>query len=866
MTAHAKLWWRRWKGITMNKRLLIIDGNSLLFRAYYATAYAGVEKIMRTSTGQPTNAIFAFANMMVKILNDMKADDSLFVAFDTGTKTFRHKEYDDYKAGRQQVPDELISQFAIAREFLDALNIKHHEIDGFEADDLAGSLALKASQAGYNVELYTSDQDYFQLISANVTVELIKKGLSDVLTLTPEKLYEEYGFTPNQVTDFKGLTGDASDNLKGIPGVGKVTALKLLNEYDNLENIIANAHNIKGKVGENIQQYASVAQTSKYLATIVTDVPISDDLSLFHYTGFDSSEVQKFASKYELRTFMNNIKYRSAQKETEIVVKKIENSTSLRTSGLKTFAFYFDGDDPNYFDATLENIYFKLGDVIYKMAFTAFKNAPELLAILEDERIAKFGHDLKRCSVMLANENITLRGTFNDAALVAYLNDSNANASLQAFLLNFGYNVASDDLLIPTLVFNLENAYDAGYKRLAKDGLLKLYEDIERPLLKVLIKMEIAGIDVDDAILTSIGNEYKAIIENLTREIYLAAGHEFNINSPQQVAIVLFDELGLKANRKRSTAVDILNELKKDHIIIPLILEYRKYQKIISNYIDGLMPHIHEDGKIHTSFNQLLTTTGRLSSNNPNLQNISVRAEEGREVRKAFYAKDHKLLAIDYSQIELRLLACIAGSRELIDVFNADRDIHAETAMRLFPLEDLDYSRRKAKAVNFGIVYGISDFGLAEQLDISVPEARLIISMFYETYPEIKTYRENIIKDVQTNGFVTTLTGRKRYLPQINDANYQTREFAKRAAMNAPIQGSAADLIKLAMIKVDAYLEEGQYKTKLLLQVHDELIFALHHDEEHIVDDIVQIMENIFSLPLKLKVGVSIGANWFEAS
>ena len=850
----------------MNKRFLIIDGNSLLCRAYYATAYAGVEKIMRTSTGQPTNAIFAFANMMVKILNDLGTDDSIFVAFDTGKKTFRHKEYDEYKAGRQQVPDELISQFAIAREFLDALNIKHHEIEGFEADDLAGSLALKASKAGYNVELYTSDQDYFQLISPNVTVELIKKGLSDVLTLTPEKLYEEYGFTPAQVTDFKGLTGDASDNLKGIPGVGKVTALKLLNEYDNLENIIANAHNIKGRVGEDIREFASVAETSKYLATIVTDVPIAEDLSFFHYTGFDSSEAQKFASKYELRTFMNNLKYRPSQKDTEIVVKTIENSNGLKLTKLKSFAFHFDGDDPNYFDAKLANIYFKIDNIIYKMAFKDFKDVPAFVAILEDATITKYGYDLKRSAVMLANENITLRGIYNDAALVAYLNDSNANASLKVFLLNFGYNVPRDELLIPTLVYNVEDAYHIGYKRLENDGLVKLYEEIERPLLKVLIKMEVAGIDVDRQILTTIGAEYKAIIENLTNQIYEAAGHEFNINSPQQVAVVLFDELGLKANRKRSTAVDILNVLKNTHAIIPLILEYRKYQKIISNYIDGLMPHIHEDGKIHTSFNQLLTTTGRLSSNNPNLQNISVRAEEGREVRKAFYAKDHKLLSIDYSQIELRLLACIAGSSELIDVFNADRDIHAETALRLFPLEDLDYSRRKAKAVNFGIVYGISDFGLAEQLDISVPEARLIITMFYENYPEIRTYRENIISDVQTNGFVTTLTGRKRYLPQINDPNYQTREFAKRAAMNAPIQGSAADLIKLAMIKVDEYLEIGHYKTKLLLQVHDELIFALHHDEEHIINDIVRIMENIFTLPLRLKVGVNIGANWFEAS
>ncbi len=851
----------------MSKRLIIIDGNSLLFRAYYATAYAGVDKIMRTSTGQPTNAIFAFSNMMVKIINDLTADDHLFVAFDTGAKTFRHHEYSEYKAGRQEVPNELISQFAIAREFLDAMAIKHHEIDGYEADDLAGSLAKKASAAGYQVELYTSDQDYFQLIDKNTVVKLIKKGLSDVLTLTPETLVNEYGFTAEQVTDFKGLTGDASDNLKGIPGVGKVTALKLLSEYENLDNILANAANIKGKLGENITKFGDLAQKSKYLATIITDIPLTDNLDDFHYSGFDRQEIQTFANKYELRTFLNNLKYQNNTPDVKIDAQLITSSAELREKTIKYFAFYVDADDTNYYNATPTDVYFSVDKNVYQMTFTHFKGDKLLQEYLTNSQISKYSYDVKRAAIMFDNNGLRLSGPLNDVAIIAYITDTNIGSTVEAYLTSNGIPFSDDKrMMYISLVANLVRLYESGIKTLRDNNLLDVYLTIEKPLTNVLFKMEQAGFSVDKTILDKLGEEYKMIINRLSIEIFTLAGHEFNINSPQQVGNILFDELGLPTNKKRSTAVDVLNYLKDKHPIIPLILEYRKYQKIISNYIDGLLPHIYADGKVHTSFNQALTTTGRLSSNNPNLQNISVRAEEGREVRKAFYAVKKQILSLDYSQIELRLLACIANATDLIDVFNADRDIHSETAARLFPLEDADYARRKAKAVNFGIVYGISDFGLAEQLDIAVGEARSIIHAFYENYPEIKRYRETIINDVQTNGFVTTLTGRKRYLPQINDANYQTREFAKRAAMNAPIQGSAADLIKLAMIKVDAFLTNGNYKTKLILQVHDELIFALDPNEEEIISKLVDIMENIFALPLKLKVGVSVGANWFEAS
>lgn len=850
----------------MNKRFIIIDGNSLLFRAYYATAYAGVDKIMRTKSGIPTNAIFAFANMMVRILNDLNEDDHLFVAFDTGEKTFRHEEYEDYKAGRKAVPEELITQFPIAREFLDALSIPHAELVGYEADDLAGTLAHKAEKEGFKVELFTSDQDYLQLVSDNINVKLIRRGLSDVLTLDPETLYETFGYHPHQATDYKGLLGDPSDNLKGIPGVGKITAQRLLKEYGSLEAIIEASPNINGKLGENIREYADLARTSKRLATLITDIPHNLALDTYHYAGYDASLVQAFSAKYEMRQFINNLNY-STKKNTEVKVEVIKNYNEIKEKKIKDFSFYLTSSDGPYYRATPLLLYLGIGKNVYVIDFDNFKKDQSLLRLFADETITKYSYDIKRAIVILNNFNININGPLNDALILTYVYDTNISANIQSFLLSYGVSASNEEeLLLPILVFNLQDVYKKGLDKLANEGLLDVYQTIEKPLTNVLAKMEIEGFPVKEDKLLEIGDEYKAILEDLTAKIYAQAGHEFNINSPQQVATVLFDELGLKMIKKRSTAIDVLTRLENKHPIIPLLIEYRKYQKIVTTYIDGFVTHIYEDGKVHSSFNQATTSTGRLSSNDPNLQNISIRNEEGRELRKAFHAGDKLVLAIDYSQIELRLLACIANVPSLIKVFNEGHDIHNETAARLFPLEDLDFARRKAKAVNFGIVYGISDFGLSEQLDITIGEGRSIIQSFFNAYPEIWTYRQNIINELQNKGYVTTLTGRKRYIPQINDPNYQTREFAKRAAMNAPIQGSAADLIKLAMIKVDAFLSENNYKTKLISQVHDELIFALEESEKHIVDDIVSIMENVFDLPLKLKAEVLIGKDWFTAS
>lgn len=851
----------------MSKRLIIIDGNSLLFRAYYATAYMGTDKIMRTSTGVPTNAIFTFANMIVSIINSLNKDDHIFVAFDTGEKTFRHEKYEDYKANRPQVPQELITQFPIAREFLDALSVKHDEVVGYEADDLAGSLAKAAGKEGFKVELYTSDQDYLQLIDDNISVQLIRRGLSDVRFLDPKGLYEEFGYHACQVPDFKGLTGDASDNLKGVPGVGKVRATKLLEKYDTLEKVLEDAPNIKGKLGENLIEFSDTALESKRLATIVTDIPLPGPLSDYHYTGFDNSAVYDFAQKYEMRQFLNNLKYQNEDKEDGVTIHTIKSFKEVTEKKFDHLSFYITATSDNYYGATPLLLYFTFNTKVYAISFEHFKKDQRLLGLFSDATLIKYTYDYKRSAVMLNNFGISIRGDVRDALVLTYVADTNVAPNISAFLLNYGVNAAADENeIFAILTAKLKDIYTEGLEKLKRENLLPVYDTIEKPLTNVLIKMEQEGFNVDKDVLLGIGEEYRKVHDNLTRTIYSLAGHEFNINSPKQLAVVLFDELGLKSNRKRSTSADVLNDLKDKDPIVPAILEYRKYQKIISTYIDGFIPHIHEDGKVHTTFNQALTTTGRLSSNNPNLQNISIRDEEGRLIRKAFNAGDKDVLAIDYSQIELRLLAAIANIPRLIDVFNNERDIHRETADALFSLEDKDHARRKAKAVNFGIVYGISDFGLSEQLDINVRDAREIIEGFYSTYPEIKTYRQEVIAELLDKGYVTTLTGRKRFIPEINDANYHTREFAKRAAMNAPIQGSAADLIKLAMIKVDEYLSENNCKTKLILQVHDELIFALDKDEHHIISDLVNIMENVLSLSVKLKVEVKIGKNWFEAS
>ncbi|HKL84676.1 MAG TPA: DNA polymerase I [Bacilli bacterium] len=857
------------------KKLIIIDGNSLLFRAYYATIdYRNPENIMKTTSGIYTNAIFAFSNMISKILGSLKDDEHIFVAFDTGEKTFRHLDDETYKANRKPAPEPLIVQFPIAREFLNALNIFTFELNGYEADDLAGTLAKVAEAEGYQVEIYTSDRDYLQLISPQTTIKLIKKGMSDIVDFTPEVMQAEYGFSPDYMIDYKALVGDTSDNIKGIPGVGDKTATKLILEYGHLDDIFAHKEEIKGKLGQSITDNEAIGRHAREQATIMTTVPLPFKVKDTKYYGYDYNEATKFASKYELKTFLSRLKpsQNNGKAQKEIEVETVTSSQSIAFGEFLAFSFTLSHD--NYYNSDIIGLAFSNGKKTYYIEKEDLLKDTQLLNLLKDQSIKKYTYDYKKQKVALAKFNLGLEGLYFDLLLTAYLLDSNLKDE-PSFVFNF-FNIplvvekSTDPMLVSAyLAYYSYDLAKAVINRLKAIDALKIYLDIELPLNNVLAKMEIEGFPLSRDSLENIALDFKSNVDRLSEEIYTLAGHAFNINSPQQVAIVLYDELNLKENRKRSTSVQHLDSLIGRHPIVEKILEYRKYAKLMSTYVDGLLANLYPDGKLHCQFNQALTTTGRLSSSNPNMQNISIRDEDGREIRKAFFYPDdqYEILSLDYAQIELRILASVAQCKPLIKVFNEGYDIHQATADAIFgPLAQDSQARRKAKAVNFGIVYGISDWGLSEQLDISPKEAKEIIDIFYRNYPEIATYRESIIDSVAKNSYVTTLSGRRRYLGEINHEKYQVREFAKRAATNAPIQGTAADLIKLAMIKVDEYLTSNQLKSRLVLQIHDELVFKVHKDEKDmVIGHVKSLMENALPLDVKMQVEYQAGRTWFDA-
>jgi DNA polymerase-1 len=862
----------------MNK-LTIIDGNSLLFRAFYATSY---NKIMTTSKGVPTNALFAFANMISTILKKAKKGESFIVVFDTGNKTFRHEKFSEYKAQRKPAPDELVIQFPLARQLLSALNIFTFELDGYEADDLAGTLARMGTEAKMDVNIYTSDKDYLQLVNENVTIQLIKKGLTNIDVVTNDNFKEMFEIYPENVIDYKGLCGDPSDNIPGIPGIGKKTSIKLINEYGSVENIIANADNLKGKLKEQITTFADQGILSKKLATIYVDVPLPFTLEDLVYEGYDFNKVSEFATTYELRTFLTRL--------TPKFMKVTEKSNEIHYETVTSFKDINIDDKIGIYTVFVSD---KSTEIVGMMIHTDDENYYiNLENLLKDKKlkdalssndIKKYTYDFKKQKVAFARHKLDLNGLEFDILLASYLLDASIINNPQAIFSYFNIALTTkeqnqlnlfDDNATEFLVdaeiaeFSLQKASEI-VKQLKKMELEKVYYDIELPLTNVLSKMEIEGFPIDKDTLLSIGETFRSNLNEISNQIYALAGQEFNINSPQQVANILFDELKLPDYKKRSTAIGVLLNIIHLHPIVGLLIKYRKYSKLISTYIDGLVEYIYPDGKFHTIYNQAQTSTGRLSSSNPNLQNISVRDEEGKLVRKAFFYPDdnYLFLSLDYSQIELRILASLSNCTALINAFNNDVDIHRLTADALFKDENRDLARRKAKAVNFGIIYGISDYGLSEQLEVSFAEAHDIIKRFYETYPEIKTYREKLIKDVENNSYVETLTGRRRYLPEIDNQNYQVREFAKRAATNAPIQGTAADLIKISMIKIDDYLTKNNLNTKMVLQIHDELIFKVPVNEKDIVlEPLKNILENAMKFNVKLKVDGAFGKTWYDAS
>ena len=862
-------------------RIVIIDGNSLLFRAYYATAYPGVE-IMRSQDGTPTNAIFAFSNMLNKILADLKEGECIFVAFDAGKHNFRHDQLETYKANRKPAPEDLVKQFPLAREFLKALNIYQFEEVGFEGDDIAGTVAKLAEKEGYEVRLFTSDRDFLQLVTDHITVNILKTGLSNVLEMTPSMVKETYGFEPLQIIDYKGLRGDASDNLPGIPGIGEVTAVKLLNEYGSFNNIVANADNIKGKVGEMIKQHQEIGRISRDLAIIRTDIELPFDVKDTEYHGYDFQTINEFCQKYGLKQFINKVQPKWKKKDLSQITVEVEQVESLKDLNLgNDIGVALDYADDNYTAGDIYGIAFSFGNKNVYMTLENLKKDQKALSILKDEKVKKYCYDFKAIKVALSKNDIEVNGVYFDLLVASYLVDSSLKNNPEIVMNIYGIDLTLDEeqpslfsaempQKTAKMAFFSKELKEKVYEELAKIDAVKLYETLEVPLIDTLANMEIEGFPLDAKKLDEFGDVYKEKLSGLSKEIYEMAGEEFNIASPKQIADILFNKIGLSSNRKQSTSVDNLKDIADEHPIVNKILEYRKYFKLVTTYVDGLKAHIHKDGKIYAKFNQALTTTGRLSSSEPNLQNISVRDEEGKMIRKAFYYPDDdvEILSLDYSQIELRVLSSLSDCKALQEIFLSGEDIHAATAKKIFNLseEPTALQRRRAKTVNFGIVYGISDWGLAEQLEIAPKEARAIIASFYNTFPEIATFFQGIIADATKNGYVSTLLGRRRYLREIHDSNYQVREFAKRAAMNAPIQGTAADLIKLAMINVAKALKEGGFKSKMVCQIHDELIIKVYKEEKEQVYQLVKsTMENAMKLKVPLEVDGGFGKTWYDA-
>lgn len=891
----------------MMKKLLLVDGNSMLFRAYYATAYGAK---MTTPDGLPTNAVFGFANMMQKGI-DLVHPDAVLVAFDAGKHTFRTDLYADYKGGRKPAPDDLVPQFAMARDYLDAYHIRWKEMENIEADDLIGTMSKQA--ADYATTILTSDRDLLQLVDDSTRVLLMKKGLTEMDEMTPAKVMEVYGVTPIQIIDLKGLMGDASDNYPGIPGVGEKTAVKLIHTYGSVEEVLAHDQQIKGALGKKIQENHDKAELSKTLATIKRDVELdfTADDCMFQPTYkalvafFQSLNMRMLASRYEKLAAQEAVSpcvpaasaASASGQKADPSGNTDELSPSVREARVtlidqnyltQRLAVVVIDDQQPFYRASMRGIALSNGTESYFIAACDVVKDRALMNYLEDTAHQKIGFDVKRAAHVLSHAEI--EGHFDDDAMIAAsLADATLTSSEKIFTaynctLSPSYEDVYGTQARPKLVDpQAEMAYGCAFAKAVWDifaiarakvseyGMDDLYAKIEMPLTWILLELEDTGVICDRRILESINSDMTQRMSALEKKIFERAGHTFNINSPRQLAAVLYDELGLYGGKKRSTSADVLEKYRLSDPIISDILDYRKAAKIQSTYAEGLQKYIADDGRIHTVFNQCATSTGRLSSSDPNLQNISVRDEMGREVRKAFLPSEGcVLLSSDYHQIELRMLASMAHIDSMMDAFNNNIDVHTKTAMDLFgketPEDVTPQERRRAKTVNFGIVYGISDFGLAEQLDVSRKEAADFIAKYYEKYPGIKAYMDNVVAECEKNGYVTTVCGRRRPIPEVHSSNHQVREFGKRAAMNAPIQGSAADLIKIAMIRIDEAMKKAGVRSRMILQVHDELIFDVPEDElEQMKQIVTDGMTHAMKLNVPLTVECASGKSWYEA-
>ncbi len=876
----------------MSKKIILIDGNSIAYRAFFALP------LLNNDKGIHTNAIYGFTLMLMKIIEEEKPTHML-VAFDAGKTTFRHETYSEYKGGRQKTPPELSEQIPFIRELLDAWGISQYELENYEADDIIGTLAARAEQEGFEVKIISGDKDLTQLASDKTTVGITRKGITDIEEYTPEHIKEKYGLSPEQIIDMKGLMGDSSDNIPGVPGVGEKTAIKLLKQFSTLENVLESIDQVSGKkLQEKLAQHKDQALMSKKLATILRDAPVDKSLEEFTLKESDKEKLMALFRELNFKSVLEKMSTDEVPRETkdlapvefELVREVHEDLFSECT------AFYLEVFEENYHFAPITGMaivndkgkyYLEADDAVHSAAFKDWA---------EDETKKKIVYDAKRTAVVLRHYGIHLKGVEFDALLAAYLlNPSETIVDMATIAHKYGYKGVHPDETVygkgakrrvpakNALAEHLVRKADALYalKKPLEDKLTenkqdRLFYELEMPLAKILGDMEYTGIKVDKETLENMGRELNEQLREIEKNIYRLAGTEFNINSPKQLGVILFEKLNLPPIKKTktgySTSAEVLEKLAGHHEIIGEILQYRQLGKLQSTYIEGLLKVIHpQTGKIHTTYNQALTQTGRLSSTDPNLQNIPIRMEEGRKIRKAFIPseKDWVIFAADYSQIELRVLAHIAGDKKLIQAFKDDLDIHTQTAMEVFHVKREEVTpelRRRAKAVNFGIIYGISDYGLSQSLKISRKEAGEFIEKYLQTFPGVKDYMEEIVREAKEKGYVETLLHRRRYIPEITSRNYNLRSFAERTAMNTPIQGSAADIIKKAMIDMVHRLEKEGLKTRLLLQVHDELIFEAPAEEVEILKKIVpEVMENAIELKVPLKVDVAYGPTWFDA-
>ncbi|MGM7636425.1 DNA polymerase I [Bacillus sp. Hm123] len=873
----------------MEKKIVLIDGNSVAYRAFFALP------LLNNDKGIHTNAVYGFTMMLMKILQE-EQPTHILVAFDAGKTTFRHETYQEYKGGRQKTPPELSEQFPYLRELLTSYHIPYFELENYEADDIIGTLSLQAEKDGFQVKIFSGDKDLTQLSSEATTVCITRKGITDIEVYTPDHIQEKYGLTPEQIIDMKGLMGDSSDNIPGVPGVGEKTAIKLLKQFTSVEQLLDSIDDVSGKkLKEKLEEHKDLALMSKQLVTILREVPMDVSLDSLQYEGPDNDQVYELFKDLGFNSLLDKLDrpaHEAAAHET-VKFEKVSEVTEQLFSDQSSF--YLEMITENYHHAEVAGFALATeGGVSYIPTEVALAS-PDFKAWAENEEQKKSVFDAKRTVIGLRRYGIELRGVDFDLLLASYLinpSESPEDFSAVAKLHGFG-TIQSDEavygkgakLKLPEEEVYAEHiaskaAALAQLKETCLQGLegnqqLELFYELELPLALILADMESEGVQVDVDRLKQMGEELKNQLSVIEQTIYQLAGTEFNINSPKQLGVVLFEKLGLPPIKKTktgySTSADVLEKLAPSHEVVEHILHYRQLGKLQSTYIEGLLKVVSDANKIHTRFNQALTQTGRLSSTEPNLQNIPIRLEEGRKIRQAFVPtnSDSVIFAADYSQIELRVLAHIAKDEKLIEAFRQGLDIHTATAMDVFHVakEEVDSNmRRQAKAVNFGIVYGISDYGLSQNLGIRRKEAADFIERYLTTYPGVKEYMDAIIREAKEKGYVTTLLHRRRYIPEITSRNFNLRSFGERTAMNTPIQGSAADIIKKAMIDVAERLEKEQLQSKLLLQVHDELIFEVPKEEIDIMSKLVpEVMEQAVLLEVPLKVDFSYGATWYDA-